>query len=96
MPAYYESCLDVLESHFIGFLQQTQYRPTPVAATVPGTAVATVATATTQVRVMTPLPTAATGAAVVTTVPRPAQPVQQRLVRVYDVHQCYDVRFRYV
>lgn len=61
--------------------QQTQYRPTPVAATVPGTAVATVATATTQVRVMTPLPTAATGAAVVTTVPRPAQPVQQRLVR---------------
>ncbi|EFN63541.1 Transcription initiation factor TFIID subunit 4 [Camponotus floridanus] len=60
--------------------QQTQYRPT-VAATVPVTATAT---ATTQVRVMAPLQTAVTAAAaaaVVTTVPRPAQPVPQRLVR---------------
>ncbi|KOC63900.1 Transcription initiation factor TFIID subunit 4 [Habropoda laboriosa] len=50
---------------------QNQLRPTVAvaAATVPVTAV----TATTQVRVMTPLPTATT------TVPRPAQPVQQRL-----------------
>ncbi|XP_019887103.1 transcription initiation factor TFIID subunit 4 isoform X2 [Ooceraea biroi] len=63
--------------------QQTQYRPAvAIAATVPVTAtVATAATATTQVRVMTPLPTAVTATAVVTTVPRPAQPVQQRLVR---------------
>ncbi|KAL6434560.1 hypothetical protein ACFW04_006139 [Cataglyphis niger] len=60
--------------------QQTQYRPA-VAATVPVTATAT---ATTQVRVMAPLQTAVTAAAaaaVVTTVPRPAQPVPQRLVR---------------
>ncbi|GAB1863801.1 Transcription initiation factor TFIID subunit 4 [Camponotus japonicus] len=60
--------------------QQTQYRPT-VAATVPVTATAT---ATTQVRVMAPLQTAVTAAAaaaVVTTVPRPAQPVPQRLAR---------------
>lgn len=40
-------------------------------ATIPVTAV----TATTQIRVMTPIPTATT------TVPRPAQPAQQRLVR---------------
>ncbi|XP_036149516.1 transcription initiation factor TFIID subunit 4B isoform X2 [Monomorium pharaonis] len=62
---------------------QTQYRPAvAMAATVPVTA-ATAATATTQVRVMTPLPTAATAAAAVvtTTVPRPAQSIQQRLVR---------------
>ncbi|XP_025991685.1 transcription initiation factor TFIID subunit 4 isoform X2 [Solenopsis invicta] len=61
---------------------QTQYRPTvAVAATVPVTAVT--ATATTQVRVMTPLPTAVTTAAAVitTTVPRPAQSIPQRLVR---------------
>ncbi|XP_017759662.1 PREDICTED: transcription initiation factor TFIID subunit 4-like isoform X3 [Eufriesea mexicana] len=53
--------------------QQNQLRPTVAvtAATVPVTAV----TATTQVRVMTPLPAATT------TVPRPAQPVQQRLIR---------------
>ncbi|XP_029660222.1 transcription initiation factor TFIID subunit 4 isoform X2 [Formica exsecta] len=61
--------------------QQTQYRPA-VAVTVPVTATAT---ATTQVRVMAPLQTAVTAsaaaAAVVTTVPRPAQPVPQRLVR---------------
>ncbi|CAL1680602.1 unnamed protein product [Lasius platythorax] len=59
--------------------QQTQYRP---AVTVPVTATAT---ATTQVRVMAPLQTAVTApaaaAAVVTTVPRPAQPVPQRLIR---------------
>ncbi|TGZ50637.1 Uncharacterized protein DBV15_10437 [Temnothorax longispinosus] len=59
---------------------QTQYRPAvAVAATVPVTATAT---ATTQVRVMTPLPTPVTAATVVTTtVPRPAQPIPQRLVR---------------
>ncbi|XP_043526978.1 transcription initiation factor TFIID subunit 4 isoform X1 [Frieseomelitta varia] len=53
--------------------QQNQLRPTVAvtAATVPVTAV----TATTQVRVMTPLPAATT------TIPRPAQPVQQRLIR---------------
>ncbi|CAL7940314.1 unnamed protein product [Xylocopa violacea] len=53
--------------------QQNQLRPTVAvaAATVPVTAV----TATTPVRVMTPLPAATT------TVPRPAQPVQQRLIR---------------
>ncbi|KAG7191200.1 hypothetical protein KM043_013175 [Ampulex compressa] len=51
---------------------QSQLRPTvAVAATVPMTAV----TATTQVRVMAPIPAATT------TVPRPAQPVQQRLIR---------------
>ncbi|CAL7940315.1 unnamed protein product [Xylocopa violacea] len=52
---------------------QNQLRPTVAvaAATVPVTAV----TATTPVRVMTPLPAATT------TVPRPAQPVQQRLIR---------------
>ncbi|XP_029172555.1 transcription initiation factor TFIID subunit 4 isoform X2 [Nylanderia fulva] len=65
--------------------QQTQYRPT---VTVPVTATAT---ATTQVRVMAPLQTTVTAAvpaaaptataAVVTTVPRPAQPVPQRLIR---------------
>ncbi|XP_067214536.1 transcription initiation factor TFIID subunit 4 isoform X2 [Linepithema humile] len=68
-------------------ITQTQYRPAvAVAATGPVTATAT---ATTQVRVMTPHPTAVTVAAaaapsaVVTTsvVPRPAQPVPQRLVR---------------
>lgn len=48
-------------------------------ATIPVTAV----TPTTQVRVMTPLPAATT------TVPRPAQPVQQRLVR-------YKKRFNFV
>ncbi|XP_020282478.1 transcription initiation factor TFIID subunit 4 isoform X2 [Pseudomyrmex gracilis] len=63
--------------------QQIQYRPAvAVTATVP----VTVTTATTQVRVMTPLPTVATAVTaavtvVTTTVPRPAQPVQQRLVR---------------
>ncbi|XP_071640993.1 transcription initiation factor TFIID subunit 4 isoform X2 [Temnothorax longispinosus] len=61
-------------------ITQTQYRPAvAVAATVPVTATAT---ATTQVRVMTPLPTPVTAATVVTTtVPRPAQPIPQRLVR---------------
>lgn len=49
------------------------------AATIPVTAV----TPTTQVRVMAPLPAATT------TVPRPAQPVQQRLVR-------YKKRFNFV
>lgn len=62
-------------------MQQNQLRPTVAvtAATVPVTAV----TATTQVRVMTPLPAATT------TVPRPAQPVQQRLVR-------YKKRFNFI
>ncbi|XP_033297531.1 transcription initiation factor TFIID subunit 4 isoform X2 [Bombus bifarius] len=52
---------------------QNQLRPTVAvtAATIPVTAV----TPTTQVRVMAPLPAATT------TVPRPAQPVQQRLIR---------------
>ncbi|XP_077260657.1 transcription initiation factor TFIID subunit 4 isoform X2 [Temnothorax americanus] len=61
-------------------ITQTQYRPAvAVAATVPVTATAT---ATTQVRVMTPLPTPVTAATVVTTtVPRPAQPIPQRLAR---------------
>ncbi|XP_072767422.1 transcription initiation factor TFIID subunit 4 isoform X2 [Anoplolepis gracilipes] len=63
--------------------QQPQYRP-PVAATVP---VTTTAPATTQVRVMAPQTAvtapaaAAAAAAVVATVPRPAQPAPQRLVR---------------
>ncbi|XP_071564581.1 transcription initiation factor TFIID subunit 4 isoform X2 [Temnothorax nylanderi] len=61
-------------------ITQTQYRPAvAVAATVPVTATVT---ATTQVRVMTPLPTPVTATTVVTTtVPRPAQPIPQRLAR---------------
>ncbi|XP_046827415.1 transcription initiation factor TFIID subunit 4 isoform X2 [Vespa crabro] len=51
--------------------QQNQIRPTAaIAPTIP-----VASTQTTQVRVMTPIPTATT------TVPRPAQPVQQRLIR---------------
>ncbi|XP_060832549.1 transcription initiation factor TFIID subunit 4 isoform X3 [Bombus pascuorum] len=55
--------------------QQNQLRPTlaVTATTIPVTAV----TPTTQVRVMNPLPTLPA----TTTVPRPAQPVQQRLIR---------------
>ncbi|XP_053995011.1 transcription initiation factor TFIID subunit 4 isoform X1 [Hylaeus anthracinus] len=54
--------------------QQNQLRPTVAvtAATIPVTPVTAV---TTQIRVMTPIPAATT------TVPRPAQPVQQRLIR---------------
>ncbi|XP_071877953.1 transcription initiation factor TFIID subunit 4 isoform X2 [Bombus fervidus] len=54
---------------------QNQLRPTlaVTATTIPLTAV----TPTTQVRVMTPLP----ALPATTTVPRPAQPVQQRLIR---------------
>ncbi|XP_053995012.1 transcription initiation factor TFIID subunit 4 isoform X2 [Hylaeus anthracinus] len=53
---------------------QNQLRPTVAvtAATIPVTPVTAV---TTQIRVMTPIPAATT------TVPRPAQPVQQRLIR---------------
>lgn len=60
-----------------------------MAATVPVTAVT--ATATTQVRVMTPLPTAVTTAAAVitTTVPRPAQSIPQRLVRFLFILKKY-------
>ncbi|XP_043795993.1 transcription initiation factor TFIID subunit 4-like isoform X2 [Apis laboriosa] len=52
---------------------QNQLRPT--VSVTPTTVPVTAVTASTQVRVMTPIPAATT------TVPRPAQPVQQRLIR---------------
>lgn len=57
---------------FYNVQQQNQIRPTAsIAPTIP-----VASTQTTQVRVMTPIPTPTT------TVPRPTQSVQQRLVSV--------------